>query len=110
MSKNGDLADWALKGRALNGMGGAMDLAENSKKVVVVMEHCAKNGSSKLVNKCSHPLTGKKVVHKIITELGVFEINDSKITLTEIAEDVTVDEIRFKTECDFEVAPKLEIF
>jgi acetate CoA/acetoacetate CoA-transferase beta subunit len=110
VSRNGDLADWALQSRTLNGMGGAMDLAENSKSVIVVMEHCAKDGSSKLVNKCTHPLTAKQVVTKLITELGVFEFRDSRMTLTEIAEETTLEEVRHKSDCDFDVAPKLLAF
>jgi acetate CoA/acetoacetate CoA-transferase beta subunit len=86
-------------------MGGAMDLAENSKNVIVVMEHTAKDGSSKLVNRCTYPLTARQVVSKLITELGVFEFRDTRMTLTEIAEGIDLEEVRHKSDCDFEVAP-----
>lgn len=91
-------------------MGGAMDLAENAKKVIVIMEHTAKNGMSKIVNKCSYPLTAQQVVDKIITQLGVFEIKDHRLILTEIADGVHIEEIRAKTDCNFDVADNLLTF
>lgn len=91
-------------------MGGAMDLAENSKNVLVLMEHVAKDGSHKILNKCSHPLTAQQVVNKLITDLGVFEFKDRNLYLTEIAEGIELEEIRSKTGCDFSVADDLKTF
>jgi 3-oxoacid CoA-transferase B subunit len=102
VSENGDLANWMVPGKMVKGMGGAMDLVAGVKRVVVLMEHNAKDGAAKLVKKCTLPLTGTKVVHIIITELGVFAIKP-KLTLIELAPGVTLDEIRSKTEASFEV-------
>jgi 3-oxoacid CoA-transferase subunit B len=101
VSLEGDLANWMVPGKMVKGMGGAMDLVAGVKKVVVIMDHNAKDGSAKLVNKCSLPLTGQKVVHMVITELGVFEIASGKLTLIEVAPGVTVEEIKAKTEAPF---------
>ncbi|MEL6062667.1 MULTISPECIES: 3-oxoacid CoA-transferase subunit B [unclassified Methylobacterium] len=108
---NGDLANWMIPGKMVKGMGGAMDLVAGVKRVVVVMEHVAKNKdgteSPKLLKACDLPLTGTRVVDLVITDLGVFEIDkkgDGGMTLIELADGVTEDEIRSKTEADFSVA------
>lgn len=101
VSETGDLANWMVPGKMVKGMGGAMDLVAGVKKIVVLMEHNAKDGSAKLVKKCSLPLTGVNVVDMIITELGVFVIEDGKMKLTEIADSVTLDEIKKRTEAAF---------
>ena len=104
VAENGDLANWMVPGKMVKGRGGAMDLVAGVKRVVVVMEHVEKSGAPKLVKRCSLPLTGAGVVDLLITDLGVFEINRGKgVVLTALAPEVTVDEIRAKTEAEFEV-------
>ena len=97
VSETGDLANWAIPGKMIKGMGGAMDLVANIKRVVVLMAHTSKDGSPKLVNKCSLPLTGVNVVDRVITDLGVFDVKDSKTYLIKKADDVTVEEIIAKS-------------
>jgi 3-oxoacid CoA-transferase subunit B/3-oxoadipate CoA-transferase beta subunit len=104
VAENGDLANWMVPGKMVKGMGGAMDLVAGVRRVVVVMEHSEKSGAPKLVQRWSLPLTGAGVVDLLITDLGVFEVNrGAGVVLKEIAPDVTVDEIRAKTEAAFEV-------
>lgn len=103
VSAAGDLANWAIPGKMIKGMGGAMDLVANISRVVVLMTHNAKDGSPKLVNKCNLPLTGVEVVDVIITDLGVFEIRNRKPVLVRKPDDVSVDEIKAKTECEIDV-------
>jgi len=108
VSQEGDLANWMIPGKMVKGMGGAMDLVAGVKRVVVVMEHTSKEGTSKLLKKCSLPLTGVKCVHMVVTELGVFEVENGKLVLTERAEDVSVVDIRAKTEAEFLVSNTLK--
>ena len=104
VSEDGDLANWMVPGKMVKGMGGAMDLVAGVKKIVVLMEHNAKDGSAKLVKKCSLPLTGVAVVDIIITEIGVFSIEKGKLTLIEKHPDIEVEEIKKRTEASFAVA------
>jgi 3-oxoacid CoA-transferase subunit B len=106
VAQNGDLANWMIPGRMVKGMGGAMDLVAGVKRVIVLMEHTARN-EPKLLRQCTLPLTGKGVVDTVITDLGVFTIDGAGMTLTELAPEVSLDEIRRKTEASFRVGPGL---
>ena len=101
VSKNGDLANWMIPGKMVKGMGGAMDLVAGVKKVLVLMDHNAKDGSPKIVTKCTLPLTGKEVVNLIITNLGVFEV-DNGIKVLEIAPEISKQEIINSTEANLD--------
>lgn len=101
VSENGDLANWMIPGKKVKGMGGAMDLVVGVQKVVVLMEHCAKDGTPKIVKNCSLPLTGKGVVNRVITDLGVMDITPQGVELIELAKDVTLEQIQAVTGVEF---------
>jgi 3-oxoacid CoA-transferase subunit B len=102
VSEQGDLANWMVPGKMVKGMGGAMDLVNGAKRVVVIMEHVNRSGESKVKRECTLPLTGRGVVHRLITDLAVFDFApDTGMTLIELQQGVTLDEVRERTEASF---------
>ena len=108
VDQEGNLANWMIPGKMVKGMGGAMDLVAGSKRVIVAMQHRDKKGNSKLLNKCSLPLTGLKCVHRIVTELGVLDLTDKGFLLIEKAPDVKREEIKAATKGVLEFSPHLK--
>jgi 3-oxoacid CoA-transferase subunit B len=109
VDERGDLANWTIPGKMVKGMGGAMDLVAGARRVIVAMEHQTKEGASRILKKCTLPLTGQSVVHDIVTELCWIRVTPEGLLLTEVAEGIDAAEVRARTEATLIVSPELRV-
>ncbi|AKU90819.1 CoA transferase subunit B [Vulgatibacter incomptus] len=108
VSENGDLANWMIPGKMVKGMGGAMDLVSGAKRVIVTMEHVSRDGKSKVLKECGLPITGKRCVNTIVTDHALFDVTPDGLLLRELADGLTVDDVKRITEAKMIVAPEIK--